>query len=436
VRCAVHIARKARAAGPAAALIAALLGVWVPFGRAADHIVEPGGESLQAAISAAAPGDTLTLAPGTYQGPVVVDRPLTLVGEEGAVIDGGGSGSVITVSAPDVVLRGLTVRGSGISLADQDSGIFVDKAATGALVVGNRLEQNLIGIYLWGSRDSVARDNVIVGRRDLRMNERGNGVQLWNAPGSVVEGNDIRYGRDGIFVTTSKHDIFRNNRMRDLRFAVHYMYTNASEVSGNVSQGNHLGYAIMYSNHLKILDNVSEGDRDHGLLFNYANHSTIEGNVVRGGPKKCVFIYNANKNRFHGNWFEGCDIGIHFTAGSEGNEISGNAFVDNRTQVKYVGTRNVEWSANGRGNYWSDNLAYDLNGDGVADRPYRPNDLVDHVVWRHPLARLLLNSPAVQVLRWAQSAFPALLPGGVQDSAPLMSPPRETGASREAASRG
>ena len=57
-----------------------------------------------------------------------------------------------------------------------------------------------------------------------------------------------------------------------------------------------------------------------------------------------MFIYNANKNRFRDNWFEGCEIGIHFTAGSEGNAIAGNAFIGNRNQVKYVGTRYLDWS--------------------------------------------------------------------------------------------
>ena len=179
----------------------------------------------------------------------------------------------------------------------------------------------------------------------------------------------------------------------------------------------------MFSHRLEVRDNLSDGDRDHGLLLNYANGSVIAGNTVRGGAEKCVFIYNANKNRIAGNRFQGCGIGIHFTAGSEGNAVSGNAFVANRTQVKYVGTRHVEWSADGRGNFWSDAALYDLNGDGIADRPYRPNDLVDQVVWRHPLAKLLLASPALQILRWSQSVFPALHPGGVTDSAPLMAPP-------------
>jgi len=103
--------------------------------------------------------------------------------------------------------------------------------------------------------------------------------------------------------------------------------------------------------------------------------------------------------------------------------ITGNAFIGNKTQVKYVGTRVLDCSADGRGNYWSDNSAFDLDGDGIADTAYRPNDIIDQVVWRAPSARLLLTSPAVTLVRWAQKQFPALLPGGVIDSAPLMKAP-------------
>jgi nitrous oxidase accessory protein len=162
--------------------------------------------------------------------------------------------------------------------------------------------------------------------------------------------------------------------------------------------------------------------RGHGLPSPDEAELSL-GRGARNGPEKCVFIYNANKNIFRDNWFEGCEIGIHFTAGSEGNEIGGNAFVNNRNQVKYVGSRYLDWSEGGRGNYWSDNPAFDLDADGIADIAYRPNDLVDKVLWTAPQAKVLINSPAMQVIRWAQTQFPALLPGGVVDSRPLMSPP-------------
>jgi len=423
-----HRGKRGPVAGLGLAAGPFLLSLLLPaLSGAAETLVAPGPDSLARAIAVAAPGDTLRLGSGEFQGGATIDKPLTILGGPHTVIDGGEEGSVITVSAPDVVLRGLTIRNSGADLSTEDSGVFVDQSGDGVVVEGNRFVGNLIGIYLKGPEAALVKGNSVIGRRDLRMNERGNGVQLWNTPGSIVEGNDIRHGRDGIFVTTSRENKFRHNRFRDLRFAIHYMYTNDSELIGNRSQGNHVGYAVMYSHRLRVRGNISDGDRDHGFLFNYANKSRVEDNLVRGGAEKCVFIYNANKNHFFENRFEGCGIGIHFTAGSERNAISGNAFVDNRTQVKYVGTRDVEWSveesSTRRGNYWSDNPAFDLNSDGLADRPYRPNGLVDQILWRQPLAKLLVNSPAVQVLRWAQSEFPGLRPGGVTDSAPLMLAP-------------
>src|SRR3546814_14582138 len=141
-------------------------------------------------------------------------------------------------------------------------------------------------------------------------------------------------------------------------------------------------------------------------MLNSANESEITGNVVRDGGEKCLFIYNANKNVIAGNRFEGCPIGIHFTAGSEGNRVTGNAFIGNRTQVKYVGTRHMAWSAGRRGNYWSDHPGFDLAGDCIADEAYRPNDLMSELLWQLPQSNVLLNSPDVAATLRAQARSP------------------------------
>lgn len=401
-------------------LIASLL----PAGLAgaADRFVPATDGALAVALKSAKAGDRLLLQSGTHPGPILVDTAVTLDGRGQATVEGDGTGSVIQVTVPGVTVRGLTVIGSGSRGKGRDAGISLGKKATGAVVENNRILGNLVGVDIRGSKNARVARNVIEGRRGHRMNDRGNGVYVWNAPGATVTGNDIRWGRDGIFVNTSKDNVFSGNRFRDLRFAVHYMYAHDSVVSGNVSLGNHLGYAIMYSDNVRIEGNLSRGDRDHGIMMNYTNRSHVFGNRIEAVGDKCVFIYNAHKNRLRGNLFEGCRIGVHFTAGSEKNEITGNAFIGNRTQVKYVGSRWLDWSVDGRGNFWSDHAAFDLDGNGIADQVYRPNDVMDHVLWTQPAAKTLLGSPAVQLIRWSQSAFPALLPGGVMDQAPLMQP--------------
>jgi len=402
-------------------VLALVILVALPFAAAAGERVPVG--TLQAALAGAEPGAHLILAPGRHDGPVILDRPITLEGAPGAEIVGNGVGSVITVTAPDVTIRGLAISGSGQDGTAIDAGIRLLKGATRALVEGNQLSGNLHGIDVHGARDAMVRGNTVIGSDFFRVNDRGNGIYVWNAPGAQVIGNDIRLGRDGIFSNASRRNVFRGNIFRDLRFAIHFMYTNDTEISGNISIGNTLGYALMFSDRITVRDNLSLGDRTHGLMLNYANNADVTGNLVRGGThEKCTFIYNAHKNLIAGNRFEGCEIGIHFTAGSERNAITGNAFVGNRTQVKYVGTRDVEWSLDGRGNYWSDHPAFDLDSDGRADSPFRPNDLMDHILWSQPAAKLLLGAPAVQLVRWSQAAFPAVLPGGVVDSQPLTEP--------------
>ncbi|MBG6166312.1 nitrous oxidase accessory protein [Labrenzia sp. EL_195] len=390
---------------------------------AAEQLVPAEQGALREAIENAQAGDVLRLAPGDHSGPVTVDRSITLTGEGQASIVGNGTGSVITVTAPDVTVQGLTLTGSGLSQETLDAGVKLTKQAHRAVVRDNRILNNLTGVDVHGARNATVSNNLIEGRRDLRVNERGNGIYVWNAPHLLAEYNTIRFGRDGVFVNTSHKDTFRNNRFEDLRFAVHYMHGNSGVIEGNVSRDNDIGYALMFSDRLKIRNNVSIGDRNHGLMLNYANRAEIAGNMVSGGGEKCLFMYNANKNTVTDNRFEGCPIGVHFTAGSAKNLFQGNAFIRNRTQVKYVGSRDLDWSTDGRGNFWSDHAAFDMNGDGLADTAYRPNDLIDQVLWTQPSAKLLMGSPAVQLLRWTQSQFPALLPGGIVDNAPLMQPP-------------
>ena len=134
------------------ALILGLLAALPSF--AAEHQVVPGPGRLAQAIAGAAPGDVLTLHDGAYPGPVAIDRPLTITGPEGAVVDGQGQGTVITIDAPDVALRGFTVTGSGTKNEDLDAGVKILKGADRARIDGLALTDNMHGIDVHGGRDA------------------------------------------------------------------------------------------------------------------------------------------------------------------------------------------------------------------------------------------------------------------------------------------
>lgn len=425
-------------------LTAALL-LWplaLGAGTTAELKVTPDGLSLVEAVRTVTEGGTVRVTPGEYHVNLNIDRPLTLVGEPGAVLDGGGAGSIVRVTAPDVTIRGFTIRNSGFDLTRQDAGISLERGAHRARVEDNRLENVAFGIWAWHLEDLRITNNEIAGNVEVRSQDRGDGIRLFAIERGLIENNRIRDARDAIYVETSRALTIRGNRFDDLRYGVHYMYAHDGRIIGNTSRNTRSGYALMSSRNLEVVGNRSEDDRGYGILLNFVTYSTITGNTVRGvrgasaggaeadghgvvigGEGKALFVYNSLYNEIRGNRIEASEIGIHLTAGAEQNRIFGNAFINNRIHVKYVANLEQDWAVEGIGNFWSNYLGWDIDGDGIGDVAFEPNDGIDRLLWKYPMARMLLNSPAVATLRWVQHQFPVLRPPGVRDSAPLMRPP-------------
>ncbi|KJH80174.1 nitrous oxide reductase family maturation protein NosD [Pseudomonas sp. KSR10] len=375
---------------------------------------------------------------GEYSGSFSIDESLQIRCEPGAVIDAQGEGNALTITAPDVSVEGCALRNWGHNLTDLNSAVFIGPKAHGAVIEDNRMQGPGSGVWVDSTHDVSLIGNRIQGDPNIRSQDRGNGIHLYAVKGAQVIGNHVRETRDGIYIDTSNGNLLQNNVLEDLRYGVHYMFANDNRVIGNITRRTRTGYALMQSRKLEVIGNRSEQDENYGILMNYITYSTIRDNVVSdvrsgstgdsmisGAEGKALFIYNSLFNTIAGNRFEKSALGIHLTAGSEDNRISGNAFIDNQQQVKYVATRTQEWSIDGRGNYWSDYLGWDRNDDGRGDVAYEPNDNVDRLLWLYPQVRLLMNSPSIEVLRWVQRAFPVIKSPGVQDSHPLMKPPTE-----------
>jgi len=367
------------------------------------------------------------------------NSPCSCVDEPGAIIQSQGQGSSLLISAPDVLVDGCTLRAWGADLTAMDSAVFILPAAERAQISNNRMRGPGFGVFVDGTSDVQVIGNQIDGDAGVRSQDRGNGIHLFAVKGARIVGNLVRDVRDGIYIDTSNGNHLEGNVIEDVRYGVHYMFANDNSVIDNITRRTRTGYALMQSRKLIVTGNRSEQDQNYGILMNYITYSTITGNfvsdvqrgdtggdsMISGGEGKALFIYNSLFNTIENNHFEKSSLGIHLTAGSEDNRISGNAFVGNQQQVKYVASRTQEWSVDGRGNYWSDYLGWDRNNDGLGDVAYEPNDNVDRLLWLYPQVRLLMNSPSIEVLRWVQRAFPVVKSPGVQDSHPLMKLPTE-----------
>lgn len=395
-------------------------------------------DALEKAVTEAGAGAVVNVPAGIHHVHLHLDKSISLVGSPGAVLDGDGSGDVIRVLASHVRISGLTIRNSGSDLTTMNAGVYIEQKADDVTVSDNRIEHVLFGVYLDGANHVVVNANTIVGMSELRVPDRGDGIHLWNDTGCTISGNDVSKTRDGIYVYISPDNTIENNRIHDVRYGVHYMYSKRNVLKGNISYGNTAGYALMASEHLRVIGNQAYDDMSYGLLINYVNYSEIRGNelrniqgqldangqVIDGAEGKAIFVYLSQGNTIADNLLEHSRIGIHITAGSTENIIYGNAFIDNQTQVMYVQNTAEEWSWHHRGNYWSNYLGWDLNGDGIGDVPYRPNDGVDVLLWKYPSARVLMSSPSILLMRYVQRAFPVFTPPSVQDSYPLMRIPK------------
>lgn len=385
---------------------------------------------LQARIDATEPGGTLVLPAGRYSAPVHVARSLTLRGEGQVVIDAGGFGDVLVVSAPDVTIENLELRGTGDSV-DRENSALVARGAARLSIRGCRLEDVLFGISLNDSPDSFIGGNTIHSK-PLEQPRRGDAIRLWQSSRVTIEDNVVRGCRD-LVMWYSDEVMLRRNRVSDGRYGMHFMYSSRNVLEDNVLVDNSVGAFLMYSKDLTMRRNVlarNHGPSGFGIGLKDMDGLVVEDNLVVGNR---VGLHLDNSPMVHGivhqiahNVFAYNDIGIAFAPNVKGNHFTENSFLENVEQVAILGAgelRGNEFAVDGRGNFWSDYRGFDLDGDGVGDIEYRADALFENLVDRDPRMRLFLFSPAQHAIAMAARAFPVVAPRPkLVDPSPLTAP--------------
>lgn len=381
---------------------------------------------LQAIIDSAAPGSTIDLPSGTYTGGITIDKAITITGHGWPVIDGGGSGTVIEVTAPDVTIENIVIRSSGASLDREDSGISV--LAPRVTIVNNRLEDVLFGMFLRTAHDSVISRNVI-GAKDVYIANRGDGIRLWESAGSVVEYNTVVGGRDTVFWFTD-NVVVRDNDISDGRYGLHFMYSDGATIVGNVLSSNSVGLFMMYSRDVTIRSNVmaaSYGPSGYGIGLKDMDDFVIADNRLVAN-RTGIYLDNSPSSVNSEGWIENNlvaynQVGALFLPNVKHNNLTGNTFIDNTEQVGVTSSGTFSgnaWSVDGRGNYWSDYAGYDADGNGIGDISYKVDDLYNTLTDRYPELAFFNDTPASKVIGLAARIFPVLRPDPiVQDDHPL-----------------
>ncbi len=381
--------------------------------------------SLHRALSSAESGDTIFIS-GVFNTDVRINKSnitLTSVDNGFGVINGAGSGDVLTLNGDNITVEGLWVRNSGYETSENDAGVWVN--STNSRLVNNRISSITFGVWIDGVDGVYVGNNTIVGREEIgTLSYRGNGIQVWKTEQTELVGNRVTDVRDGIYFSFASETTARNNTMWDLRYGVHYMYSDDNVLVNNVAFSSDSGWALMVSQDLSILDNTAvnnTGTSGHGILLKDIDDSLIKSNTVVSN-RNGFYIYNSLNNSIISNLVLGNQVGIYLTAGSVEEDIYKNSFIGNQESVRAVIGEQVAWNSTEVGNYWSDFKPVDIDEDGVSEIRYQPSGIIENMENKNPKIRVFSNSPAFDIIRLAESSIPIIESPGVVDYHPIVKP--------------
>ncbi len=380
-----------------------------------------GTSPLQARIDTAPAGAILEVEPGTYEGDLLIDRSLRLVGRGRPLLRGSGEGSVVRIRAANVTLEGFDIDGKGGGDLGRDaSGVHV--AAHGAVLRDLRITNSLFGIYLREADGAVVEGCSVRGIPGKEPGEKGSGIHVWNTHGFRLLRNEVIDARDGFYIQSSTDGTVRGNTARDLRYGLHYMFSDNNLFEDNTFENGAAGAALMYSNHITFRRNRflrNRGFASVGLLLKACDDVLAEDNLIADNARG-IFLEGSYHNVFRRNVVAASDAGIVLYDSCAENRFEGGSFIGNLAPLDLVGRRTDTVFL---GNYWSDNDQPDLDGDGRSDRPYRLSSVFDHLRGNLTAADLLAQGLAASALAVAERSFPVLEAVPVEDPSPLARPP-------------
>ena len=391
----------------------------------------PGAVPLQPLIDATPTGGTLKLPAGLYAAPGLIDRTLRIEAERGAIVDGGGIGSILTVTADDVAVSGLTLRNSGDRQETTDSAIRL-RARHGSFK-DNVIENCLFGFELKQADRNIIRRNRIRSK-DLPEALRGDAVRVWYSNGNRIEDNDIVRSRDTV-IWYGKENVLSGNLIRDSRYGIHLMYAHANTLENNRFLSNTVGIFLMYANDNTVRDNTinySQGPSGIGIGFKESSNTLVENNDLFANARGLFMDASPydpeGHNTFRANRIAYNGVAVAFHSDWEGNRFEANAFLGNHAQVIVHGTgsaRRNSWD----GNLWDAYQGFDRNRDTVGDTPYEVWSWADRLWMDVPDVQFFRAAPSLEMLDFVERLGAFTQPRMIlRDTRPQIALPRPVGA--------
>jgi len=375
-------------------------------------------KTIKHAVKEASSGDIVLISKGNYnESDIKINKPLSLIGKNLPTIDGGGIG-IVHVLSDSVTIKGIKFINVSTSYSTDQAAIHTYKCDYFS-IINNELDNIFFGILLEKSHNGTVSNNIITSKAEDEYNS-GNGVHLWHCSDVKVNNNQVSGMRDGIYFEFVKNSLVEfNSSHNNLRYGLHFMFSNNNNYYDNVFTNNGAGVAVMFSKQIKMYRNKfvkNWGTASYGLLLKEIYDADIQNNIF---DENTIGINAEGSNRinYKNNTFKRNGWAVKISGACYNNTFQYNNFLSNAFDISYKGSINENIFSN---NYWSEYSGYDLDKNGVGDIPFRPVKLFSYVVNKTPETIVLLRSLFVDIINFSEKVSPVFTPDDLIDNSPLM----------------
>ena len=393
------------------------------FSHAEAHTIPVGSQlpikRIKQALAMAKDRDTILVHGGTYkEGNIIIDKKIVLLGKNNPTLDGQYKCEVLSVKADSVIVKGFLLLHSSVASLDDPCAIKVYNR-TFVRIENNYLEDNFFGIYIQNGSNCLVKNNTIIAH-GVQEQLIGNGIHCWKSADLQIIGNNIKGHRDGIyfeFVTNSV--IWRNISTQNIRYGLHFMFSNDDAYISNIFKNNGAGVAVMFSKRVKMFNNTFEenwGDSAYGLLLKEISDGYIFNNHFIKNTS-AIYLEGASRIKLEKNVFKSNGWGMKMQASCMDNELVNNNFLGNTFDISTNGSLVLNKF---NSNYWDKYEGYDLDKNGVGDVPYHPLSLFAVLTEKNPSSMILFRSFMITLLDKSEKVLPSITPDNFIDNTPLM----------------
>jgi nitrous oxidase accessory protein len=376
-------------------------------------------KSVTAAVAAAQPYDRILVQPGTYtERNIQITKPLQLIGTGKPVIDAGNQGGLFEVKSDKVLIKGFELRNVEVSYMKDFAAIkvFESKHVT---ITDNLIKNAFFGVYLQRSDSCTISSNIIKGQAKTETSS-GNAIHLWYCENITITNNQTSGHRDGIYLEFAKNSQIRNNQsFNNIRYGLHFMFSDGNVYTHNIFRQNGAGVAVMYTRNIVMEHNLFEqnwGPAAYGLLLKDIGRSTISNNRFIKNTAG-IYMEGSSYLLIEQNTFKENGWAVRLLSSCSEDTFRLNNFIGNTFDVATNASSSSNFFSH---NYWDKYQGYDLNKDKIGDVPYRPVSLYSLVVERVPSAIMFLRSFIVDLMDRMERVIPSFTPEMLKDDNPVL----------------